>query len=82
MDFKKMVEKVKDAAEGLKEKAEAKMKEARGSLDKNQDNIPDAVYPGETLVPEGWRDSEGHYIIHARTDRVVVLNNAQAVVSH
>ncbi len=43
MDFKKMVEKVKDAAEDLKEKAEAKIKETRDSLDKNHDNIPDAL---------------------------------------
>ena len=43
MDFKKIVEKVKDAAEDLKEKAEVKIKEARDSLDKNHDNIPDAL---------------------------------------
>jgi peptidoglycan hydrolase CwlO-like protein len=43
MDFKKIVEKVKDAAEDLKEKAETKIKETRDSLDKNHDNIPDAL---------------------------------------
>jgi ABC-type transporter Mla subunit MlaD len=43
MDFKKIVDKVKDAAEDLKEKAEAKIKEARDTLDKNHDNIPDAL---------------------------------------
>ena len=43
MDFKKIVGQVKDAAEGLKEKAEAKIKEARETLDKDHDNIPDAL---------------------------------------
>ncbi len=43
MDFKKIVDRVKDAAEDLKEKAEVKIKEARDSLDKNHDNIPDAL---------------------------------------
>jgi ABC-type transporter Mla subunit MlaD len=43
MDFKKIVDKVKDAAEDLKEKAEAKITEAREALDKNHDNIPDAL---------------------------------------
>jgi ElaB/YqjD/DUF883 family membrane-anchored ribosome-binding protein len=38
-----MVDQVKDAAEDLKEKAEAKIKEAREALDKNHDNIPDAL---------------------------------------
>ena len=40
----------------------------------------DAVYPGETLVTEGWRESEGRYIIRARTERAVVLSNAYAAV--
>jgi hypothetical protein len=43
MDFKKIVDKVKGAAEDLKEKAEVKIREARDSLDKNHDNIPDAL---------------------------------------
>jgi hypothetical protein len=43
MDFKKIVDQVKDAAEDLKEKAEAKIKEAREALDKDHDNIPDAL---------------------------------------
>jgi hypothetical protein len=43
MDFKKIVDQVKDAAENLKEKAEVKIKEAREALDKNHDNIPDAL---------------------------------------
>ena len=40
-----------------------------------------AVYPGETLFTEGWRESEGRYIIRARTDRAVVLSNALALVN-
>ena len=40
-----------------------------------------AVYPGETLFTEGWRESEGRYIIRARTERAVVLSNAYAVVN-
>jgi len=40
-----------------------------------------AVYPGETLTTEGWRESEGRYIIRARTERAVVLSNAYAVVT-
>lgn len=43
MDFKKIVDQVKDAAENLKEKAEAKIQEAREALDKDHDNIPDAL---------------------------------------
>lgn len=43
MDFKKIVDQVKGAAEDLKEKAEAKIKEARDTLDKDHDNIPDAL---------------------------------------
>ena len=37
MDFKKIVNQVKDAAEDLKEKAETKIKEVRDSLDKDHD---------------------------------------------
>ena len=43
MDFKKIVNQVKDAAEDLKEKAETKIKEVRDTLDKDHDNIPDAL---------------------------------------
>ena len=43
MDFKKVVDQVKGATEDLKEKAKAKIKEARDTLDKDHDNIPDAV---------------------------------------
>ena len=43
MDLKKIVDQVKGAAEDLKEKAEAKIKETRDALDKDHDNIPDAL---------------------------------------
>lgn len=43
MDFKKIVDQVKDAAEDLMEKAETKMKEVRDTLDKDHDNVPDAL---------------------------------------
>ena len=36
----------------------------------------DAVYPGETLATEGWRESAGRYIIQARTARADMLSNA------
>jgi acyl dehydratase len=39
------------------------------------------VYPGETLVTEGWREHHGRYLIQARTQRGVVLNQAYAVVA-
>jgi len=39
------------------------------------------VYPGETLITEGWREHNGRYLIRARTDRGVVLNQAYAVVA-
>ncbi|MFW9873952.1 MAG: MaoC/PaaZ C-terminal domain-containing protein [Candidatus Thorarchaeota archaeon] len=37
------------------------------------------VYPGETLITEGWKDN-GRYIIQVRKEDVVVLSNAYAVV--
>ena len=43
MDFKKIIDQVKDKAEDLAEKAEARIKETRDSLDKDHDGIPDAV---------------------------------------
>jgi len=43
MDLKKIVDQVKDAAEDLKKKAEAEFKEARDTIDKDHDNIPDAL---------------------------------------
>jgi len=38
------------------------------------------VYPGESLVTEGWRDKGGRYLIQSRTDRGVVLSHAYARV--
>jgi acyl dehydratase len=38
------------------------------------------VYPGDTLVTEGWRDKGGLYLIRSRTDRGVVLSHAYARV--
>ncbi|MFC1824836.1 MaoC/PaaZ C-terminal domain-containing protein [Thermodesulfobacteriota bacterium] len=35
-----------------------------------------AVYPGETLVTEGWKQEEGRYLIQARTERGTVLSQA------
>lgn len=37
------------------------------------------VFPGETLVTEGWKDG-GRYIVQTRTERAVVLGNGYAVV--
>jgi hypothetical protein len=42
MDFKKIVDQVKDAVEDLEEKAEATIKEATDTPDKDHDNSPDA----------------------------------------
>ena len=38
------------------------------------------VYPGDTLVTEGWMDKGGRYLIQSRTDRGVVLSQAYARV--
>ncbi len=38
------------------------------------------VYPGDTLVTEGWVDQGGRYLIRSRTDREVVLSHAYARV--
>jgi len=38
-----------------------------------------SVYPGDTLTTEGWK-TDGGYIIQARTENAVVLNNAVAIV--
>ncbi|MGO9136280.1 MAG: hypothetical protein ACLP9S_17010 [Syntrophales bacterium] len=42
MDFKKTVDQVEEAVEDLKEKAEATIKEATNTPDKDHENIPDA----------------------------------------
>ena len=39
------------------------------------------VYPGDTLITEGWKDEESRYLIQCRTDRGVVLNRAYAIVT-
>jgi acyl dehydratase len=36
------------------------------------------VYPGDTLVTEGWRDKGSRYLIQSRTDRGIVLSHAYA----
>ena len=38
------------------------------------------VYPGDTLIIEGWKDKGGRYFIQCRTDRGVVLSHAYARV--
>jgi len=38
------------------------------------------VYPGESLVTEGWMDKGGRYLIQSRTNRGVVLSHAYARV--
>jgi acyl dehydratase len=38
------------------------------------------VYPGDSLVTEGWREKGGRYLIQSRTDRGVVLSHAYARV--
>ncbi len=38
------------------------------------------VYPGDTLVTEGWIDKDDRYFIRSRTDRGVVLSHAYARV--
>ncbi len=37
------------------------------------------VFPGETLITEGWKDN-GRYIIQLRKDNTVVLGNSYAIV--
>lgn len=38
------------------------------------------VYPGDTLVTEGWLNKDGRYLIRSRTERGVVLSHAYAKV--
>ncbi|MGA3112977.1 MAG: MaoC/PaaZ C-terminal domain-containing protein [Syntrophobacteraceae bacterium] len=38
------------------------------------------VYPGDTLVTEGWKDKGSRYLIRSRTGRGVVLSQAYACV--
>jgi acyl dehydratase len=39
----------------------------------------DVVFPGETLITEGWKD-DGRYIIQVRKENTIVLGNAYAIV--
>lgn len=38
------------------------------------------VYPGDTLVVEGWHDRGGRYLVRCRTDHGVVLSHASVEV--
>jgi acyl dehydratase len=38
------------------------------------------VYPGDTLVAEGWKHTDGRYLIRCRTTQGIVLSHAYAVV--
>jgi acyl dehydratase len=38
------------------------------------------VYPGDSLVTEGWMDQGGRYLIQSHTDRGIVLSHAYAKV--
>ncbi len=38
------------------------------------------VYPGDSLVTEGWREKGGRYLIQSRTARSTVLSHAYAIV--
>jgi len=38
------------------------------------------VYPGDSLVTQGWKDKGGRYLIQSRTDRGIVLSHAYARV--
>ena len=38
------------------------------------------VYPGDSLVTEGWKEKGGRYLIQSRTKRAVVLSHAYAKV--
>ena len=39
----------------------------------------DVVYPGDTLITQGWKD-KGQYIIEVKSERAVVMGNAVAKV--
>lgn len=51
----------------------ARMKEFRA-------RFSGVVYPGDTLVTEGWTAKGGRYLIRSRTERGVVLSHAYAMV--
>lgn len=39
------------------------------------------VYPRDTLMIEGWKDTNGRYVIHSRTDWGIVLSHAYTMVA-
>jgi acyl dehydratase len=42
--------------------------------------LSSVVFPGETVTTEGWKQSDGRYIVQVRTERDVVMTNAFAEV--
>ncbi len=58
-------------------------KVCRGDVDRFKEfkaRLSGVVYPGESLVTEGWVDKGGRYLIRSRTQRGVVLSHACARV--
>ena len=51
-----------------------------GRLKEFKARLSGVVYPGDSLVTEGWRDKEDRYLIQSRTDRGVALSHAYARV--
>ena len=51
-----------------------------GRLKEFKARLSGVVYPGDSLVTEGWRDKGDRYLIQSRTDRGVVLSHAYARV--
>ena len=56
-------------------------KACNGEVDRFKEfraRFSDVVYPGDTLITEGWSDTGGHYLIQSRTARGVVLSRSFA----
>jgi len=51
-----------------------------GRLKEFKARLSGVVYPGDTLVTEGWMDKQGRYLIQSRADRGIVLSHANAIV--
>jgi acyl dehydratase len=51
-----------------------------GRLREFKARFSNAVFPGETLVTEGWEGEGGRTLIRVRTERAVVITNAYAVM--
>jgi acyl dehydratase len=51
-----------------------------GRLKEFKARLSGVVYPGDSLVTEGWMDHRGRYLIQSRTDRGIVLSHAYARV--